>query len=155
MAREAGVSTSGNKAELAARVEAALAGRPLPEVKRRKRTRLEGELTRETVIPEGVVLSRHLREWFESVLGPSFRSDRHLREFLRDGAGRTLGDAVDHYRATRASEPSEIEPQFELNRFARVWWQEHPEGSRAELMEAWRSYRNTPVNRRRMPDGRT
>ena len=145
------MSSSGGKAELAARVEAALAGEPLPAEKARKRDRLEGDLSRETVIPEGVVLSRHLREWFEAEVGPGFRSDRHLREFLRTGAGRTLGEAVDHYLATRGSGPVEIEPQFELNRFTRLWWKVNPDGTREGLSRAWREYRDTPAELRRPP----
>ena len=148
IARELGISTGGRKAELAERVRAALAGEPLPRVRTRSRTKLEGELGRDTVIPEGVVLSRHLREWFEAELGPGFRADRHLREFLRDGAGKTLGEAVDHYRSTRDAPPPEIEPQFELNRFTRLWWEANPGGTREELLEAWREYRESPTDRR-------
>lgn len=151
IARDLGVSTGGRKAELAARVKAALADEPLPDSSGRPRTRLEGELTRDTVIPDGVVLSRHLRDWFASELGPGFRADRHLREFLRDGAGRTLGEAADHYRATRDSPPQEVESQFELNRFTRAWWRANPGGTRAQLLEAWRVYRETPVERRLPP----
>lgn len=149
IARELGVSTAGRKAELAARVRAALAGEPLPRSESRRRTRLEGELSRDTVIPDGVVLGRNLREWFETELGQGFRADRHLRSFLRDGAGKTLGDAADHYRATRDAPPAEIEPQFELNRFTRLWWEANPDGTREELVAAWREYRATPRERRR------
>ncbi len=151
IARGLGISTAGRKDELAARVSAALAGRPLPERAPRRRSRLEGPLSRETVIPDGVVLSRNLREWFEGEVGADFRADRHLREFLHDGAGRTLGEAVDHYRATRDRPPSEIESQFELNRFTRRWWKANPGGTRAQLLEAWRVYRETPVERRLPP----
>ena len=135
-----------------ARIEAALAGEPLPESPKKKRSRLEGDLSRETVIPEGIVLSRHLRTWFEVELGPGFRSDRHLREFLRTGAGKTLGDAVDHYLATRDSGLGEIDPQFELNRFTRLWWKANPDGSREDLKRAWIEYRATPAENRVLPD---
>jgi len=151
IARDLGVPTGGRKAELATRVRAALAGEPLPDSSARPRTRLEGELTRDTVIPDGVVLSRHLRDWFASELGPGFRADRHLRDFLRSGAGRTLGEAADQYRATRDSPPQEIESQFELNRFTRAWWKANPDGSREDLIAAWREYRDTPRELREMP----
>jgi len=151
IARDLGVPTGGRKAELAARVEAALGGEPLPQARRQRRSRLEGELTRETLIPEGVVLSRHLRQWFERELGPDFRADRHLRAFLREGAGRTLGEAADHYRATRDAPVGEIQPQFELNRFTRLWWEANPDGTREALLEAWREYRDSPVELRRPP----
>lgn len=152
IARELGISTSGSKDDLAARVEAALAGRPLPEKTTGKRCRLDGDLTRETVIPEGVVLSRHLREWFEIELGPRFRFDRHLREFLRKGGGRTLGEAADHYRETRDAGPSAIESQFELNRFTRLWWKANPNGMREDLKRAWSEYRDTPADQRKTPE---
>lgn len=151
IARELGIPTGGRKAELAARVRAVLAGESPPRTSRKPRSRLEGELTRETVIPEGVVLSRHLREWFENELGTGFRADRHLRDFLRDGAGRTLGEAADHYRATRGLPAGEIEPQFEFNRFTRLWWEANPGGTREELIESWRRYRGSPVESRRPP----
>jgi hypothetical protein len=146
IARGLGISTGGRKDELAARVSAALAGRPLPKEAPRRRSRLEGPLSRETVIPEGLILSRNLREWFEGEVGADFRADRHLREFLQEGAGKTLGEAVDHYRPL-----SEIESQFELNRFTRRWWKANPGGTRAQLLEAWRLYRETPVERRPPP----
>jgi hypothetical protein len=148
IARGLGISTGGRKDELAARVSAALAGRPLPKEAPRRRSRLEGPLSRETVIPEGLILSRNLREWFEGEVGADFRADRRLREFLQEGAGKTLGEAVDHYRATRDQPLSEIESQFELNRFTRRWWKANPGGTRAQLLEAWRLYRETPVERR-------
>ena len=151
IASELGIPTGGRKAELAARVRAALAGEPLPKAESRRRARLEGELTRGTVIPDGVVLSRHLREWFEGELGPGFRADRHLRDFLRNGAGRTLGEAANHYRETRDAPPGEIESQFELNRFTRLWWEANPGGTREELLEAWRLYRESPVESRILP----
>ena len=151
IARDLGVSTGGRKAELAARVRAALAGESLPRPESRHRARLEGELTRDTVIPDGVVLSRHLRDWFVSELGEGFRADRHLRDFLRNGTGRNLGEAADHYRATRDAPPAEIEPQFELNRFTRLWWKANPSGSREELNRAWREYREAPAELRRPP----
>jgi hypothetical protein len=151
IARGLGISTGGRKDELAARVSAALAGRPLPKEAPRRRSRLEGPLSRETVIPEGLILSRNLREWFEGEVGADFRADRHLREFLQEGAGKTLGEAVDHYRATRDQPLSEIESQFELNRFTRRWWKANPGGTRAQLLEAWRLYRETPVERRPPP----
>ena len=151
IARDLGVPTGGRKAELAARVRAALAGESLPRPESRHRARLEGELTRDTVIPDGVVLSRHLRDWFVSELGEGFRADRHLRDFLRNGTGRNLGEAADHYRATRDAPPAEIEPQFELNRFTRLWWKANPSGSREELNRAWREYREAPAELRRPP----
>lgn len=53
-----------------------------------------------------------------------------------------------HWHATRPTGPRDIDGQFELNRFTRQWYTDHPEGSRAELWQAWTVYRATPTDRR-------
>lgn len=147
-AKQLGIPSTGVKTELTARIAAALGGEPLPPAPSRQRNRLEPPLTRQTVIPPGVVLSRELRDWFVAEIGPEFHSDHHTREFLRDGAGRTLGDAADHWYATRDAPRPEISPQFELNRFTRAWRADNPDGTREELLAAWAQYRATPVDER-------
>ncbi len=71
-----------------------------------------------------------------------------MREFIANGAGRTLGASVAYWHATRSAGPSEIGPQFELNRFSRAWHEAHPGGSRTDLMAAWREHRALPVEAR-------
>lgn len=151
IARQLGVPVGGTKAELTARVTASLAGEPLPGRKKPPRSRLREPLSRDTVIPEGVVLSRELRNWFVAELGPGFRADRHMRKFLKEGAGKTLGDAADLWTSTRGVPSGGIEPQFELNRFTRQWWRANPDGSREQLLDAWLAYRSTPVEGRIPP----
>lgn len=147
-ARELGVSSSGVKGELSARIAARLAGQDAPPEPRRRRTRLQPPLTKDTVIPDGVVLSRELRDFFVEQIGPQFHSDQHMRAFLRDGHGRTLGDAVDHWYRTRDAPAPAIGEQFELNRFTRSWYAKNPGGSRADLLAAWAAYRAAPADRR-------
>lgn len=151
IARELGIPSGGTKGELAARVRAGLAGEPLPSAKRSPRKRLEGPLSSDTVIPDGVVLSRELRDWFVTELGPGFHADRHMRRFLKEGAGKTLGDAVEHWISTRDAADDEIGPQFELNRFTRLWWRANPGGNREQLRNAWLDYRSKPVEKRVLP----
>jgi hypothetical protein len=95
-----------------------------------------------------VVLSRELRDWFAAEIGPQFHSDQHMRDFMRQGSGRTLGDAVDHWYATRDAPRPEISGQFELNRFTRDWRAGNPDGTREELLAAWAQYRDTPADER-------
>lgn len=90
-----------------------------------------------------------MRRWLTTAVGPTFRFDAAMREFLAatDG-GTTLGDAVVHWHRTRSQPARAIDPQFELNRFTRQWHLDHPEGSRADLLAAWSAYRALPVDRR-------
>lgn len=74
-----------------------------------------------------------------------------MREFIAAGAGRTLGEAVEHWRATRTGPPRAIGPQFELNRFSRDWHRSHPEGTPKERQEAWAQHRSLPADNRPAP----
>lgn len=148
-ARSLGVSASGSKAELTDRVAAALDGesaRP-PARSSRRSTQLGGPLSTATVIPEGQRCSQPLRAWFTEQVGPGFRFDAAMRDFIASSAGTaTLGDAVDHWHATRNAPPHEIGAQFEFNRFTRMWYRHHPGEPRAQLLVAWRRYRELPAD---------
>lgn len=151
-ARDLGVRTTGSKDVLAARIAAELDGVGFEEPARSKpvaATQLKGRLTATTVIPRGQRCSQSVREWFVTQVGSTFGFDATMRQYFAhaDGA-QTLQDALDHYRATRNSEPKAIDPQFEYNRFTRSWHQANPNGTRAELLDAWRHYRATPSDSR-------
>ena len=147
-ARSLGLSAGGSKIELTDRIRARLAGEPPPVDGVAVRTRLTGPLTADTVIPPGVVLSQVLRDWFTQQVGPSFRFNESLRQFLANGSGRTLGEAVDHYLATRGLPTADIAPQFEYNRFVRSWRAANPGGSGEQMRQAWWEYRSAPTDRR-------
>lgn len=152
MAKSMGIPTTGTKGVLTERIAAALAGRPLPEQPRTRRARVPAPLTDGSVIPPGVILDRQLRDWFTARIGPEFHSDHHMRAFLRDNPGGTLGDAVAHWHATRGAPPQPIEAQFEYNRFVRRWRAEHPGASHGDVVRAWAQFRAKPAEDR-YPDG--
>jgi hypothetical protein len=150
-ARRMGVSTAGSKQQLTDRLAAALDGEPLPPVSPRRRTptgQLEGALSVNTVIPIGQRCSQVLRTFFLEHIGTQFTFDAAMRSFIFDHAGSTLGDAVNHWHATRAKAPRPIDAQFELNRFTRQWYRDNPGGNRIELQRAWTAYRNTSTDQR-------
>ncbi len=150
-ARSLSLSTSGSKHQLTQRIADGLDGRPVSATKvvQRRTDQLQGALTEATVIPRGQRCSQPLREWFRTEIGPEFRFDQAMRDFFaRTRGSATLADAVAHWHQTRRQEPNPIGPQFELNRFTRRWYAEHPAGDRAHLMAAWREYRSLPVDAR-------
>jgi len=152
LARELGVPSSGSKETLTQRLAAALDGRPLPTVDRPRTAtahQLTGPLTGATVIPPGQRCSRVVRAWFTEQVGPGFRFDGAMRSFFAAAQGTTtLQDALDHIRATREQGRTPIGAQFEYNRFTRAWRKQHPDGSRDDLLAAWRTYRNQPIDER-------
>lgn len=151
-ARESGIRATGSKDLLAARISASLAGRKFVEPTSAKRAagrQLSGALLPSTIIPAGQRSSQVVRAWMLEQLGPSFHFDAEMREFFAQSDGtRTMQDAVDHFRSTRDQSDKSIDGQFEYNRFTRAWHQDHPEGSREDLLESWRAYRNTPIGER-------
>ncbi|MPR00541.1 hypothetical protein GB931_21965 [Modestobacter sp. I12A-02628] len=150
LARTLGVPGGGGKQELTDRLAAALDGRPVAPAPRRGvgAARLPEPLTEATVLPAGQRCTQQLRAWFTAQVGPAFRFDGPMREFVAGGAGRTLGDALEHWHTTRARPRGEIGEQFELNRFVRAWHLQHPDGARADALAAWRAHRALPVDAR-------
>ncbi|MFE5486349.1 DUF6434 domain-containing protein [Streptomyces sp. NPDC056527] len=149
LAREMGLPVGGGKVAVTARLAAALDGLPLPEPApspRRAARQLAAPVCRDTVIPQGQRCSQVLREFFRGEIGPAFHFDAFMRDYIAEAAGRTLGEAVAHWHATRvrAAEPQEVGLQFEFNRFLRDWHGRHPEGSRTEALAAWQAYRARP-----------
>jgi hypothetical protein len=155
LARELGVARGGGKLALTERLAAVLDGeRPPPPPPGRPRSgrQLTGELTPATVIPEGQRCSQVLREFFRQHIGPGFTFDAAMRDFVATGAGRTLGDALAHWRDTRAeaARARPIAPQFELNAFLRDWRRAHPGASQDQALAAWWEYRARPVEEHRV-----
>ncbi|TJY69888.1 hypothetical protein E4J89_09325 [Arthrobacter sp. CAU 1506] len=150
-ARDLGVSATGGKEDITARIATVLRGGPkhLPSptspASRKPRRQLAGPLHRGTIVPAGQRCSQVLRAWFKEELGPNFRFDGPMREFFSAADGTTtLGDAVAHWHSSRHDAPREISRQFEFNRFTRRWHREHPNGSRQEMLSAWHVYRSLP-----------
>ena len=149
-ARELGVSASGPKAALIDRIAAALDGRPTPAIRSRtpRAASLPEPLTTATVIPDGQRSTQQLRAFFVDEIGPGFAFDGHMRGFVAGNAGATLGDAIDHWHATRGAELPEQSASLEFNRFTKEWHREHPDRTAAQARAAWQRYRSTPVDQR-------
>lgn len=135
--RQAGLSINGSKTELTIRIAAFLGGRQLPPQTRKYRGKLPEHLTLQTVIPSGCNLSRRLRAFFELHEGTDFHFNQALRDFFREPAGRTLGDALTLYRKSVAEASQPIADQFEYNRHMREFFSLHPGTSASEARLAW------------------
>lgn len=149
-ARTLGVRTTGSKEQVTDRLADRLSGRVGRSESRSAplTPQLTGPLASETVIPPSQRCSQVLRVFFTSAVGPSFRFDAAMREFIASADGAvTLGDAVDHWHRTR-HQVREIGRQFDLNRFTRQWHLEHPGGSAEQLKAAWVTYRSQPTDKR-------
>jgi hypothetical protein len=146
-----GVRATGSKQVLTDRISAKLDGHPFtePAIRRQGGKQLTGPLTDATVIPAGQRCSQAVRAWLTQRIGPDFHFDGGMREFFAGADGtQTLAGAVEHWHRTRDRGHSDIEPQFEYNRFTRAWHAANPNGTRDALLAAWRLYRSRPVDDR-------
>lgn len=152
MARARGTSTSGSKLQLTAALRDHLDGRPpqpAPPGRRRAAPPLARPLTRSTALPAGQRCTQQLRGFCAGEVGPRFRFDEALRAFVAASDGTsTIGDLLDLWSRRRSAEPSEIQPQFELNRFLRRWHHEHPGAGRRAALDAWHLHRDLPAEQR-------
>ncbi len=151
-ARVLGLSATGSKQDVTARITACLQGKtpPSPSTRPRKTgKRLEAPLTRQTLIPPGQRASQVLREFFERETGTGFRFTGPIRAFLTESQGdRTLGDAIALIQSGRQQKTVVIGAQFELNRFTRAFHEQHPGATVKEVRAAWIRYRSLPVDQR-------
>jgi hypothetical protein len=104
--QETVLSTAGSKRELSARIEAFLATgeiRPASREAKRRSTarRMPNTLNRDTVISPGFRCSQPLRAFFITEIGPQFHFNGVMREFIKNGAGKTLQDAIDAWHGTK------------------------------------------------------
>jgi hypothetical protein len=152
-ARTIGISGAGSKEQITQRIAAHLRGESPESTPRSPKrtsgaTQLKPPLELDSVIPPGQRFTAVLRAFMTEQVGPSFKFDGHMREFFASADGRTLADAVDHWRNTRDAPRRPIGAQFEYNTFVRQYRQDRPKASHDEVVTAWRQHRDTPVDRR-------
>ena len=142
--RANGLPSSGSKQALSERIVSFLTTgsvpSPRPAAKRRTAAMMPETFTRETVIGPGWRCSQALRAFFLQEIGPQFHFNGVMRDFIKEGAGRTLQEAMDAWEADR-SQPrteKEIAPQFEYNRHFREYFKTHPGATREEAIAAWK-----------------
>ncbi len=154
IARRLGVARSGSKAELTARLVAALdgsAGDALPvrtstRARPPKSEQLRPPFAPSQRIPVGQPLTRQLREWLDAQAGHPIRVNRQMRAMMREPGERTLADLLK--AATSPVPETAIGPQFERNRFWRLMARTHPEWTRVQREKAWQEFRSRPTSER-------
>jgi hypothetical protein len=145
--------TSGSKPELASRIARHLDARPMrPQTRRATVSRtLPEPLTLHTAIGPHQAATRQLRSFFEATIGTRFTYDIHMRTFLASATTKTLGEAVDHWHATRKAPKPETLPQLEFVRFSKRWYRANPTGTPSGCRVAWKHERSLPAEQRTLP----
>jgi hypothetical protein len=135
------LSTQGGKIELAARIGEFLhTGKQLkPSKKPTPTAKMPTQLTRATVIGVGWRCSQALRLFFQAEIGKHFHFDQVMRDFIAQGTGKTLEEAITVWQQPR--QKTEIAPQFEYNRHTRAFYAANPNATRQEALTAWETHK--------------
>lgn len=144
-----GLSPEGSKTELTDRILAWLETGEVnaPAKPRPTPAQMPETFTRETVIGKNWRASEPLRAFFVAEIGSHFHFNQVLRDFIRDGEGRTLDEAIQAWLASR-NQPTKISRQFEYNQHMRDFFEQNPKATRQQAVEAWWAKRG----QRRKPD---
>ena len=161
--RREGLRKQGSKIELAERIEEYLktgkkgATKNTKKVKPSSRFDWHSEkLTLDTVITDNYKNTDNVRAFFTEQLGKGFKFNVEFMNWMKTHQGKSLRDAVDQWKKIafekkNKSNPKEIAPQFEYNRYVRDFLADNPGASRGSAIKYWkikRSMRGDNVYRR-------
>lgn len=135
----------GSKAELTGRIRLFLAtgAQPNPPATKRAAAAMPEQFSPQTIIGPGWRCSQPLRFFFEAEIGPHFHFNGFMRDFIKNGAGKCLQEAIDGWIEQQRTPrpPAEIAPQFEYNRFIRAYFKANPGKPFAEAVAAWNAHK--------------
>ncbi|MEM1269694.1 MAG: DUF6434 domain-containing protein [Bacteroidota bacterium] len=142
-----GLPASGSKSDVRARIAAYLTDgtvlKPKP-TPRGRRDPMPDVLSRDTVIGAGWGCGPTLRAFFLREVGPAFRFNKAMRDFVHHGAGRTLGEGIDVWERSKSQRHLPIADSLEYNQHTRAYYAAHPDATREDVLAAWNEKRSRP-----------
>ncbi len=146
-----GMTTSGGKLDLSARIEKFLLSGE-KEVTTQKKKKVSStfnwkveKLSSSTVITDSYSNSENVRSFFTEQIGKKFKFNVKFMNWMKSSQGKTLGDAIDKWIeiSNRPQEDEkEIAPQFQYNRYIRDFMRANPGLSLDEAIKCWKIKRD-------------
>jgi hypothetical protein len=149
--RTIGISTSGEKIEIADRIRHYLLTGTIPKTNKLKINSTfnwdKEILTCETIITDNYKNSRNVRNFFVREIGSHFALNVIFIKWIKENAGKNLGDAITAWNRIYEMKKdknyvSEIGPQFEYNRYMRAFLNDNPKLSSKDAMKYWKLKRS-------------
>jgi hypothetical protein len=148
-----GISTSGGKVEIADRIRYyLLIGKVIKvetnKIKSTSKFKWDNEkLTPETIITDNYRNGEKVRSFFIREIGSHFAFNVIFMKWIKENIGKNLGDAITEWNRiyeimNNKDYVSEIDPQFEYNRYMRAFLNDNPELSTKDAMKYWKLKRS-------------
>lgn len=132
---------AGNKADIEAAIIAHLERRnALPlRAPRRATVRMPTTFVLNDVIGAGWTCNPALGAFFRTQLGNRFHFNKAMRDFIHNGAGRTLAEAMTCFEeSVKPGQPKRvIAPSLEYNQHTRAFFAANPGPTRQDAIAAW------------------
>ncbi|TDG34801.1 cytoplasmic protein [Pedobacter changchengzhani] len=146
--KQTGISTSGSKVELNNKIQHYfLTGKVVSNSKTTKTILSNFDWNNEplnlmTIITDSYKNSENVRTFFIEQIGSNFSFNVKFMKWMKENSGKNLKDAVEHWKQLKEIRKdknfkSEIEPQFEYNRYMRAFLSDNPNLSSKDAMKFW------------------
>ena len=153
--RDHGISASGSKIEIAARIETFLRTgeimKPSRKTMSKKKIQTQATLSLDTVILENHRCSQDVRAFFKTAIHDKFHFSSHIQNYFKQNIGKTYRDVChawyeEEERKKNPAYKKEIAPQFEYNQFTRDFFADpnNKGRSREEAIQAWNTIKKLP-----------
>ena len=147
--KQVGINTNGSKIELTNKIEKYLTtGKVSSFVQKTtpKKSNFDWNsenLNRETTITDNYKNTENVRDFFIKEIGTNFSFNVKFMAWLKENAGKTLDDAITKWKEIKdlkkdKNYQSEIDPQFEYNRYIRAFLFDNPNLSSKDAMKFWK-----------------
>jgi len=146
--KQVGIKTTGSKIELTEKIEKYLLTGKVVSFSQKTNSKQSNfdwnneKLTRQTIITDNYKNSENVRSFFIKEIGETFSFNVLFMSWLKENVGKTLNDAIIKWKEIKALKKdknfkSEIDPQFEYNRYMRAFLADNPYLSSKEAMRYW------------------
>lgn len=146
--RKNGLPVSGGKIEITDRIAHFLdTGEVLAVSTKRKESTVgkaavvSSEISEDTEITPDFVCSEQYRAFFKEHIGNSFSFNVTFQKWLKNNAGKTIGDAIaayDQILEEKKKGKTKIDKQFEYNTYIRDFFADNPGKSLEEAIQCWK-----------------
>ena len=145
-----GLRTTGSKLEVTERIETYLDTGNKDEKRLKDESKSESkfdwknsDLSLNTIITDNYINTENVRSFFKKQIGIHFKFNVKFMKWMKANRGKTLGMAVEEWKRIDTekkteTQPKEIAPQFEYNRFMRDFLADNPNMERATGIKLWK-----------------
>ena len=147
--RKVGINTDGSKIELTLKIQQYLStGKIVSIIKNTKPKESKfdwnnEELNSLTIITDNYKNTENVRTYFTNQIGSNFSFNVKFMNWMKENQGKNLNDAVEYWKQLKEIKKdknykSEIEPQFEYNRYMRAFLIDNPNLSIKDARKFWK-----------------